>query len=147
MRASHLQQVIAHDTLKPITDPLLELRTVLRGKALMRLKYESKDKAPELSNPESRWFKDPEGYAEDLFAYYECFKCKKPYYGARASLSPCAFMNVFLPLSPPPPSPATNGTRECLLTRPCPDFGCWLLKSTHSLPSLRSSTTPLPQCA
>jgi hypothetical protein len=79
--ADVLQQVIAHPTLKAITDPLLELRTVLRGKALMRLKYEGKDKAPELSNPDSRWYNDPEGYAEDLFAYYMCFKCKKPYYG------------------------------------------------------------------
>lgn len=76
-----VQKSIAHPTLKPITDPLLELRAVLRGKALMRLKYEGKDKAPELSNPDSRWYNDPEGYAEDLFAYYMCFKCKKPYYG------------------------------------------------------------------
>ena len=75
------QTVMAHETLKPLTDPLLELRKVLRGKALMRLKYESKDKAPELTNPDSRWYNDPEGYAEDLFAYYECYKCKKPYYG------------------------------------------------------------------
>ena len=76
-----MQTVMSHATLKPVLDPLLALRAVMRGKALMRLKYEGKDKAPELSNPDSKWHNDPEGYAEDLFAYYECFKCKKPYYG------------------------------------------------------------------
>ena len=76
-----MQTVMSHATLKPVLDPLLALRAVMRGKALMRLKYEGKDKAPDLSNPDSKWHNDPEGYAEDLFAYYECFKCKKPYYG------------------------------------------------------------------
>jgi hypothetical protein len=76
-----VQTPMSHPALKPVVDPLLALRAVVRGKALMRLKYEGKDKAPELSNPDSKWHNDPEGYAEDLFAYYECFKCKKPYYG------------------------------------------------------------------
>ena len=58
-----------------------KLRKLLREKAIMRLKYENKDKAPELSLPGHRFYNDPEGFAEDLFAYYLCFKCKKPYYG------------------------------------------------------------------
>ena len=50
-----MQTVMSHATLKPVLDPLLALRAVMRGKALMRLKYEGKDKAPDLSNPDSKW--------------------------------------------------------------------------------------------
>jgi hypothetical protein len=55
---------MSHPTLKAVVDPLLELRKVLRAKALMRLKYENKDSAPELKNPDSKWYNNPEGYAE-----------------------------------------------------------------------------------
>lgn len=73
--------ITANPALDDLLAPLVKLRAALRKKALMRLTYEGKDKNKDLTDPESVWHKRPEDYAEDLFAYYQCFKCKQPYYG------------------------------------------------------------------
>jgi len=99
MRCPLCKTVLDHPSLKAVLAPLLELRKVVRGKALMRLKYENKDKVPEITEAGGEWFGDAEGYAEQKFAYYLCFKCGKPYYGgevacaaAGASFDPSEFI-------------------------------------------------------
>lgn len=73
--------MMEHEALEDLLAPLRELRASVRVKAVTRLRYEGKDKAKELNERGSPYYNDPEGYAEHIFAYYECFKCKKPYYG------------------------------------------------------------------
>lgn len=35
----------------------------------------------------SIYFNKPEDYANAIYAYFECFKCKKPYFGGKKSCS------------------------------------------------------------
>lgn len=65
-----------HPCLDDVVGPLKELREKVRNKALMRLKYEGKQSAGPLVDRTSKWFQRPKDYAEDIYAYYECFKCK-----------------------------------------------------------------------
>jgi E3 ubiquitin-protein ligase MYCBP2 len=75
---------IAHPSLRDLLEPLAKLEATVRSKALLRLSYENADKAPELSDPLSAFYKDPAGYAMHRFAYYRCSKCEAPYYGGEA---------------------------------------------------------------
>ena len=71
-----VQGSVDHPCLDDVVAPLKELREKVRTKALMRLKYEGKQTAGPLTDPSSKWYQRPKDYAEDLYAYYECFKCK-----------------------------------------------------------------------
>jgi E3 ubiquitin-protein ligase MYCBP2 len=64
--------------------PSLELLEAVPKKALKRLRYENAEKMPELSDPASRFFNDPAGFALSRYAYYQCHKCRKPYFGGMA---------------------------------------------------------------
>lgn len=75
---------MAHMALRDVLEPLKALEDVVHRKALMRLNYENLDKAPELRDEKSRWYKNPLAYAMYRFAYYMCFKCGSPYYGGEA---------------------------------------------------------------
>ena len=59
----------------------LQKLEVVKSKALDRLKYEAKDKDPRLFNPQDPFFSKPLDYAIAIYSYYECFKCKGPYFG------------------------------------------------------------------
>ena len=39
------------------------------------------NKAKELSDPKHQFYKNEEGFSMHVFCFYECFKCKKPYFG------------------------------------------------------------------
>jgi hypothetical protein len=54
---------ISHASLANVLEPLLKLEEIVKKKAMMRLSYENLDKAPEVSNPESQFYRDPMGYA------------------------------------------------------------------------------------
>lgn len=73
-----------HPSLSPLLEPILALQEVVRRKGLMRLRYENAEKVPELTDPASRYYKDPAAYATDKYAYYQCSKCSQPYYGGLA---------------------------------------------------------------
>jgi E3 ubiquitin-protein ligase MYCBP2 len=75
------KSMISHPLLADLTGPLLALRDDVVRKAVMRLKYEGLDKHPDLTAADSRFFRDPEGFALHRFAYYLCFKCQRPYFG------------------------------------------------------------------
>ena len=51
--------------------------------ALKRLKYEELEKDERLTDEKSPYYQKPQLYAMHLYAYFECFKCKKPYFGGR----------------------------------------------------------------
>jgi len=74
---------ISHPSLKQTLAPLLSLFASLKDKAMKRLQVENMLKDPKLTDPSSRYYKRPEQYAMDCFAYYNCFKCKNAYFGGR----------------------------------------------------------------
>ncbi|XP_052796349.1 E3 ubiquitin-protein ligase MYCBP2-like isoform X2 [Mya arenaria] len=70
-----IQAQISHTKLAPILAPLEALLEDVKRKALMRLAYEEQDKADH---------QNPELYAMEKYSYYQCFKCKKAYFGGAA---------------------------------------------------------------
>lgn len=46
-----------------------------------RVKYEERLKDEKIVNPSSIYYNKPLDYAMAIYAYYECFKCKKSYFG------------------------------------------------------------------
>jgi len=74
-------KMIDHDSLDTELNPLKELYTSIRDKAMMRLKYLHLENAPEIVQPNGMYHNNPEGYSMKRFCYYLCFKCKKPYFG------------------------------------------------------------------
>mmetsp|Transcript_23513 Transcript_23513/g.41672 ORF Transcript_23513/g.41672 Transcript_23513/m.41672 type:complete len:608 (-) Transcript_23513:48-1871(-) len=63
---------------------ILELYQDIREKALKRLDFEGMSNDVRLKDPNDRnYFNQPERYAFDSLSYYECFKCKRPYFGGK----------------------------------------------------------------
>lgn len=50
-------------------------------KALERAKFENIDKHERLKDPKDKFFNNLRGYAIYKLSYYQCFKCKSPYFG------------------------------------------------------------------
>lgn len=55
----------------------------ISAKALQRLPLEGMDKHEKLITVGSRYYKNELQFALDSFAFYNCFKCKKPYFGGK----------------------------------------------------------------
>jgi hypothetical protein len=53
----------------------------VKKKALDRAKHEEIDKHPFLKDPTNRFFQDLQKLAMFKLTYYQCFKCKSPYFG------------------------------------------------------------------
>lgn len=53
----------------------------IKRKSLERLKYEKRDKDERLTTKGDPYYNKPVDYAIAIYSYYECFKCKKPYFG------------------------------------------------------------------
>lgn len=49
--------------------------------SLQRFKLEEKEKDPDFVGPKNPFPNKPLDYAMHIYCYYECFKCKKPYFG------------------------------------------------------------------
>jgi E3 ubiquitin-protein ligase MYCBP2 len=63
---------------------ILGLYEDIRTKALKRLEFEGMHNDARLRDPSDRnYFNQPERYALDSLSYYECFKCKVPYFGGK----------------------------------------------------------------
>ncbi|CAD8181444.1 unnamed protein product [Paramecium pentaurelia] len=50
-------------------------------KSLDRLKYENRDKDDKVSKVGEPFYGKPQEYAMAIYCYYQCFKCKNPYFG------------------------------------------------------------------
>lgn len=50
-------------------------------KVLERAKYEGIDKHDRLKKPGDKFYNDLKAYAIYKLSYYQCFKCKAPYFG------------------------------------------------------------------
>ena len=60
---------------------VLAMKDDVRRKAMTRLTFENKHNDSEVTDPNSRWHEDREGYAMDKYNYYHCHECAKPYFG------------------------------------------------------------------
>ncbi|CAG9311497.1 unnamed protein product [Blepharisma stoltei] len=76
-------QVPDNPALTQKMDKILELYDDIRQKGLKRLKFEGMENDPRLNDPNDHYYQKPDIYALDRFAYYECFKCKQPYFGGK----------------------------------------------------------------
>jgi hypothetical protein len=70
-----------HPELQQILTEGQALQKVVREKALERGKHEGLDKEPRLSDINSFYYNNLQDFAMLKCAYYECFKCKVPYFG------------------------------------------------------------------
>ena len=75
---------IEHESLREILTPLKNRRFDVKNKALMRLEFEGLVNNHSIVTPGSAFYKDPESYAINRYAYYVCSKCDKAYYGGEA---------------------------------------------------------------
>ncbi|KAL4460977.1 hypothetical protein ABPG74_016449 [Tetrahymena malaccensis] len=60
---------------------MLALYENIKKKSLDRLKFEERLKDEKLNDPHSPYYNQPQEYAMAIYAYFMCFKCKKPYFG------------------------------------------------------------------
>lgn len=67
---------------KKINDNLA-LFEKIKSKCMERLKFEGCEKDEKLVTPTSPYYQKPLEYALAIFSYYQCFKCKEPYFGGR----------------------------------------------------------------
>jgi len=62
-----------------------DLHRQVEEKSLARLKHEGKDKDDRLTNPDDPYYQAEQEYAMAIYSYYQCFKCKNPYFGGLKS--------------------------------------------------------------
>jgi E3 ubiquitin-protein ligase MYCBP2 len=75
------KQRMKHPSLADLSEPLEQLEREVKQRAMQRLRYENKENVPEIAMEGSPYYRDPEAFAMHHYAYYQCFKCRKPYYG------------------------------------------------------------------
>lgn len=72
-----------HPSLGPVMTEKMRYYDFIISKAQTRLKVEGMLNDKKLIDPNSRFYKKPLDYAMASFAYYKCFKCRKPYFGGK----------------------------------------------------------------
>lgn len=77
-------QIIEHDGLQDLIEPLKTIRQEVVDKAKMRLEYDGLLATPALTDPRSEFYNQPEEYALDRYMYVLCHKCKKAYFGGES---------------------------------------------------------------
>lgn len=77
-----------HWTLRALLQPILELKTKVRGMAHARLAFEGLLKDPAVTMAGGPYFGKPIEFAMDRFCYYTCAKCKQPYFGGMRQCGP-----------------------------------------------------------
>jgi len=78
------KKVMEHQSINNLVEPVLKLKASIQTKALERLSYEGLSKTKELEDKKSKWYNNPDGYSMDRYVYYQCFKCKNPYFAGQA---------------------------------------------------------------
>lgn len=74
-------QFIAGAKVQQLLELFHALLEDVKKKAVERLKYEGKEKDEKLLDPKSNYHQKPLEYSLAIYCYYECCKCKKPYFG------------------------------------------------------------------
>ncbi|XP_052077504.1 E3 ubiquitin-protein ligase MYCBP2-like [Mytilus californianus] len=72
---------VSHPSLEEVLQPINCLFGDVKTKSLTRLEYEGLFKCDAINKPGGIFYQDPARYAMERYAYYECSKCGKAYYG------------------------------------------------------------------
>jgi hypothetical protein len=80
-------QEIQHPLLSAKIHAAYKYREVLESRFLERMKLEGLDEHEALITESSKYYKKPLEWCRENLTYYECFKCRKPYFGG---LKECA---------------------------------------------------------
>ncbi|CAI2364881.1 unnamed protein product [Moneuplotes crassus] len=72
---------VYHIKLKRLIDEAIDLESKVRAKAVERGTAEGLDKDERLQDENDEYFEKFEDYCMDRLAFYQCYKCKKPYFG------------------------------------------------------------------
>lgn len=75
----------ADSHIQTLMEENLRLFKDIKWKAHERLKYENRLKDEKLVTESSPYYNKPDEYAYAIYSYYQCFKCKKPYFGGLKS--------------------------------------------------------------
>ncbi|CAL4105006.1 unnamed protein product [Meganyctiphanes norvegica] len=78
------KKMASHWSLSQELEPIKSLMKDVQQKALMRLEFEGLTNDKDIITPGAPHYKDPTSFAMAHYAYYMCFKCKKPYFGGAA---------------------------------------------------------------
>ncbi|KRZ20205.1 E3 ubiquitin-protein ligase rpm-1 [Trichinella pseudospiralis] len=84
MRCPTCRQPMQHDSLRQLLEPHQRLYEEVLQKALTRLQYDRLQRCDELTNANSPFYNQPGLFALDRYAYYLCYKCRRPYFGGLA---------------------------------------------------------------
>ncbi|KRY47660.1 E3 ubiquitin-protein ligase rpm-1 [Trichinella britovi] len=84
MRCPTCRQPMQHDSLRQLLEPHQRLYDEVLQKALTRLQYDRLQRCDELTNANSPFYNQPGLFALDRYAYYLCYKCRRPYFGGLA---------------------------------------------------------------
>lgn len=76
-------KAIFHPSLASIVRACEKLRKDVTALAMKRLRVEQMTDHEKITTPGSRYFNQPEAFALGTFAFYQCFKCEKPYFGGK----------------------------------------------------------------
>lgn len=72
---------VHHQKLNRLLQEAKDLEVKVRAKARERGQAEGLDKDERLKNPSDDYFEKFEEYAMDRLAFYQCYKCTRPYFG------------------------------------------------------------------
>ncbi|CAD8082872.1 unnamed protein product [Paramecium sonneborni] len=72
---------VKHKEIETRLNQILKLKLQVMDLCLERLEIEGLKQAKELTDPKSQFYQNPQEFAMDKFCFYECFNCKKPYFG------------------------------------------------------------------
>lgn len=67
--------------LQRLFDQALEVKASVEKKALERAKFEELEKHPRLQDPKDHYYGRLGDFALFKMSYYQCHKCKNPYFG------------------------------------------------------------------
>ena len=76
------RQPMKSPAIASLIDPLLKMKDTVEKMVLLRLEYENLANHASLKKG-GEFYQDKIGFGMNTFAYYECFKCNRPYYGGR----------------------------------------------------------------
>jgi len=83
MRCPLCNGPITHSALQETLKPLNEVKALVDNKIRERIEVEGIAQEERVIDPSSDYYNKPFEYAEKIFAFYQCFSCKLPYYGGR----------------------------------------------------------------
>ncbi|ETO36723.1 hypothetical protein RFI_00341, partial [Reticulomyxa filosa] len=75
------KEPINHESLNEKCEEIRLLENTVRQMALQRLRYEERHNDQDVVDPKGRFYNDEIGYADHIYAFFQCFECKKPYFG------------------------------------------------------------------